>query len=141
MGDDLSALREVLQRHADEFAHLLAEAHARREPSSLFRRDEIEQFVRGLLPLYQEAFDGRREARDFYLATVIPGLVARGSTPERIVSEGWRGQLVLLGACTERLPAGTRAGAGLWMADFAAGWMEEVRQAAEQAAALREQTG
>ncbi|WP_157069063.1 hypothetical protein [Sandaracinus amylolyticus] len=100
-----------------------------------YSRDDLAQMVDGFLHVLRERADARSDdAYEFYIDTVIPGLVAQGSSPESIVhgTVAWCARVMVL--ATRGLPHPDDTVELDWLAAFFAGYVRDIANSAFRAA-------
>jgi len=85
------------------------------------------QFVHALVRLIEEALEGKTdEKRRFVLETAVPGLVAAGYTPVRLVESHVSLFTMLTHRLLEATPPEEREEAALWLAGYFAAHVHDV---------------
>jgi len=104
---------------------------AQRVPEADYAPDELEQLLRGFEQMLLEDLDGQgHTARDLYLETAIPAVVASGRTPAMLASGITRFGILLSSDIAADLDRERRAEGIAWLADFFARFCSDVTETA-----------
>lgn len=132
-------MREIFQSKRDRWvqAAMLAmtqNVQAIPEAQAPVNETDLNQMVDGFLSLLVEALEERPpETMNFYLETVIPGLVAMGGAFHGIVHTvvGWMTYVVV--EVVAVLPAEHKEEATAWLSRFFAGYVAEIARIGSEA--------
>ena len=128
-----AALAQTIRSGHEEIMDL-ARIRARQTGVALDDHD-LEQLMNGFESLLLEALEERgTEARDLFIETTVPGVIAAGlRTPDQLAGGTAAWGVLLSTALLSRLPDDQRQPAAVWLAGFFGDYAEAAARAAREA--------
>jgi ABC-type amino acid transport system permease subunit len=135
----VALLSEFLNSRGERYVEFASAAVAANpaQGSGAFTSRDLAQMVDGFLAVMNESLVGtRRDTRTFYLETVIPGLVAAGSSMPAVVHTvvGWTVYVIADFSAHHSGPVATAA--IVWLSQFFAGYLADIARVGAGAGAV-----